>query len=220
MKPVFQALVALIVIAALAALGLSFTMDSIIESNIESTTGKMLDTSVEVNNVSVSILDGTGTIDGITIHNPKGYSDKPALELQQISLALDPYSILSDTVVVKRVEIEDPRVYYEQKVSGSNLDALSGNLGGGSSSSVNMVIDYLLVQDGSVTLSTEIGGNKSVQASFDRFELEGIGRQGSNTMDQTMRQVLEPILRKAAQEAVKGGLLNKAKEELKNIIDG
>lgn len=220
MKPVFQALVALIVIAALAALGLSFTMDSIIESNIESTTGKMLDTSVEVNNVSVSILDGTGTIDGITIHNPKGYSDKPALELQQISLALDPYSILSDTVVVKRVEIEDPRVYYEQKVSGSNLDALSGNLGGGSSSSVNMVIDYLLVQDGSVTLSTEIGGNKSVQASFDRFELEGIGRQGSNTMDQTMRQVLEPILRKAAQEAVKGGLLNKAKEELKDIIDG
>lgn len=220
MKPVFQALVALIVIAALAALGLSFTMDSIIESNIESTTGKMLDTSVEVNNVSVSILDGTGTIDGITIHNPEGYSDKPALELQQISLALDPYSILSDTVVVKRVEIEDPRVYYEQKVSGSNLDALSGNLGGGSSSSVNMVIDYLLVQDGSVTLSTEIGGNKSVQASFDRFELEGIGRQGSNTMDQTMRQVLEPILRKAAQEAVKGGLLNKAKEELKDIIDG
>ena len=220
MKPVFQALVAIIVVAALAALGLSFTMDSIIESNIESTTGKMLDTSVEVNNVSVSILDGTGTIDGITIHNPEGFSDKPALELQQISLALDPYSILSDTVVVKRVEIEDPQVYYEQKVSGSNLDALSGNLGGGSSSSVNMVIDYLLVQDGSVTLSTEIGGNKSVQASFDRFELEGIGRQGSNTMDQTMRQVLEPILRKAAQEAVKGGLLNKAKEELKDIIDG
>ena len=212
MKPVFQALVALIVIAALAALGLSFTMDSIIESNIESTTGTMLDTSVEVNNVSVSILDGTGTIDGITIHNPDGFSDKPALELQQISLALDPYSILSDTVVVKRVEIEDPQVYYEQKVSGSNLDALSGNLGGGSSSSVNMVIDYLMVQDGSVTLSTEIGGNKSVQASFDRFELEGIGRQGSNTMDQTMRQVLEPILRKAAQEAVKGGLLNKAKD--------
>jgi len=220
MKPVFQALVALIVIAALAALGLSFTMDSIIESNIESTTGKMLDTSVEVNNVSVSILDGTGTIDGITIHNPEGFSDKPALELQQISLTLDPYSILSDTVVVKRVEIEDPQVYYEQKVSGSNLDALSGNLGGGSTSSVNMVIDYLLVQDGSVTLSTEIGGKKSVQASFDRFELEGIGRQGSNTMDETMRQVLEPILRKAAQEAVKGGLLNKAKEELKDIIDG
>ena len=220
MKPVFQALVALIVIAALAALGLSFTMDSIIESNIESTTGKMLDTSVEVNNVSVSILDGTGTIDGITIHNPEGFSDKPALELQQISLTLDPYSILSDTVVVKRVEIEDPQVYYEQKVSGSNLDALSGNLGRGSTSSVNMVIDYLLVQDGSVTLSTEIGGKKSVQASFDRFELEGIGRQGSNTMDETMRQVLEPILRKAAQEAVKGGLLNKAKEELKDIIDG
>lgn len=220
MKPVFQALVAIIVIAALGALGLSFTMDSIIKSNIESTTSEMLDTSVEVNNVSVSILDGTGTIDGITIRNPEGFSDKPALKLQQISLTLDPYSLLSDTVVVKQVEIQNPQVFYEQKMSGSNLDALSDNLGGGSSSSVNVVVDYLLVQDGRVTLSTEIGGEKSVEASFDRFELEGVGRQGSNTMDQTMRQVLEPILEKAAQEAVKQGLLNKAKKGLKDLLDG
>lgn len=220
MKPVFQVLVAIIIIAALGALGLSFTMDSIIESNIENTTSKMLDTSVEVDDVSVSILDGKGTIGGITIHNPKGFSDKPALKLQQISLKIDPYSLLSDTVVVKRVEIQNPQVYYEQKVSGSNLNALLNNLDGGSSSSVNMVIDYLLVQDGRVTLSTEIGGKKSVQATFNRIELEDIGRQGSNTMDQVMRQVLEPILRKAAREAVKEGLLNKAKEELKDLLDG
>ncbi len=220
MKPVFQALVALIVIAALGALALSFTMDSMIESNIESTTSEMLDTSVEVNNVSVSILDGTGTIDGITIHNPEGFSDKPAVKLQKISLKVDPYSFLSDTVIVKRVEIQEPQVFYEQKVSGSNLDALSSNLSGGSSSSVNVVVDYLLVQDGSVTLSTEIGGEKSVQATFGRIELEGIGCQGSNTMDQAMRQVLEPILRKAAREAVKQGLLEKAKEEVEDLLDG
>ncbi|MDZ7682906.1 MAG: hypothetical protein U5J63_14625 [Fodinibius sp.] len=221
MKPVFQALVALLVIGAIGALVLSFTLDSMIESNLESTTTKMLDTSVEVENVQVSILDGSGTIDGITIHNPEGFSDNPALSLKQISLKLDVYSLLSDTVVVKNVEVQQPQVYFEQKVSGSNLDALSSNLSGGSSSSVNMVINYLLVQDGSVTLSTEIGGEKSAaKATFDRIELEGVGRQGNNTMEQTLRQVLEPIFKKAARQAVQQGVLQKAKEGLQDLLDG
>jgi hypothetical protein len=220
MKPVFQALVALLAIGAIGALALSFTLDGMIESNLESTTSEMLDTSVEVENVQVSILDGTGTIDGITIHNPEGFSNNPALSLKQISMKLDVYSLLSDTVLVKTVEVQQPQVFFEQKASGSNLDALSGNLSGGSSSSMNMVIEYLLVQDGSVTLSTEIGGDKSVQATFDRIELEGVGRQGSSTIDQTLRQVLEPILEKAARQAVQQGVLQKAKEGLKDLMDG
>lgn len=220
MKPVFQALVALIVVAALGALGLSFSMDRMIRSELEQTTSQMLDTKVEVDGVSVSILDGTGAIDRITIHNPKQFSDHPALKLQRIGLKLDLYSLLSDTVVVKRVEIKDPEVFYEQKLSGSNLDALTAKLGRTTSSSVNLVVDNLLVQDGTVTLTTEIGGKKSVRATFDRFELQGIGRQGNNTMEQTLRQVLEPILKKAAREAVKQGLMEKAKEGLNKLLDG
>lgn len=72
MKPVFQVLVALIVIFAIGALVLSFSLDGIVKSNLEDTTSEMLDTAVEVNEVGISILDGSGTIDGFIIHNPQG----------------------------------------------------------------------------------------------------------------------------------------------------
>jgi hypothetical protein len=128
--------------------------------------------------------------------------------------------LLSDTVIVKNIEIQKPEIYFEQKMSGSNLDALKSNLGGGSPKSTCLVVDHLLVKRGQVTLSTDIGGEKSVKAEFDRIELSGIGRDGSNTMEQTMRQVLEPILEKAARQAIKQGLLEQAKGKLKELLDG
>lgn len=221
MKKLFQVLVALIGILAIGALVLSFSIDGIVKSSIRDTTSEMLDTSVDVDDVAISILDGTGTIKGITIHNPEGFSDNPAVKLQQIKLKVDLYSLLSDTVIVKRIEIKKPEIYFEQNNAQNNLKTLSDRLGGSSSTETNLIVDYLLVQDGLVRVDANIAGKEeSAKAKFDRIELEGIGRKGNNTMEQTMRQILEPILEKAAQEAVKEGLLDKAKEELKKLLDG
>ncbi len=220
MKPVFQVLFALIIIAALGALVLSFSLDGIVKSNIESTTSEMLDTSVDVNDVSLSILDGSGTIDGITIHNPEGFSDKPAVKLQQISMTIDLFSLLSDTVLVKEIRIQKPELYFEQRKSGNNLNALNEKLSEQPSSETNMIIDYLLVADGRVTLTADIGEEKTVEGEFSKIEIEGIGRQGNNTMEQAMQQILEPILQRALQEAVKQGLMDKAKDALQDLLDG
>lgn len=219
MKPVFQALVAIIVIFAIGALVVSFSIDGIVKSNLESTTSEMLDTSVEVNDVGISILDGSGTIDGFIIHNPQGFSDNPALKLQRISMEMNLRSLLSDTVVIKNVEIQKPEVFFEQKTSGSNLDALSEKLDDTSSSDINMVVEYFLMEEGLVTLSTDIGGEKSMSGKFDRFELTDIGRTGNNTMDQVLQQILEPVLKRAAREAVKQGLMDAAKEKLEDLLE-
>lgn len=221
MKPVFQVLFALIVATAIGALALSFSIDGIVKSNIESTTSEMLDTSVDVDNVAISILDGSGTIDGFTIHNPEGFTDKPAVKLQQIKMQLDLYSLLSDTVVVKEIHIQKPELFFEQKGVSNNLNALTDKLGGDTSSEVNLVVDRLLVENGSVTLTADIGKEeKTLVAEFSQIEIEGIGRDGNNTMEQAMQQMLEPILQKAVQQAIKEGLLDAAKEKLKDLING
>lgn len=221
MKPVFQVLFGLIVIAAIGALILSSSIDGMVKSNLESTTSEMLDTAVDVDNVSISILDGSGTIDGFTIHNPEGFSDKPAVKLQKIKLKVDLYSLLSDTVVVKEVHIQKPELFFEQKVSGNNLNALTDKLGNGTSSQTNLVVDHLLVENGRVTLTADIGKeDKTLEAEFSKIEVDGIGRRGNNTMEQAMQQILEPILQKAVEEAIREGLMDVAKEKLKDLIDG
>lgn len=220
MKKLFQVLVAVIGILAVSALILSFSIDGIVKSSIETTTTEMLDTSVSVDEVGISILDGSGTIKGITIQNPESFSDNPAVRLQEISLAIDLSTLLSDVVVVKEIRIQKPELYFEQKASGNNLKTLNDRMSASSSGSSSVIIDYLLVENGQLMLSTDIGEGKSAKTEFSRIEIEGIGRSGNNTMEQTMQQVLEPILREAAKEAVKRGLMEQAKDKLEDLLEG
>ncbi|WP_138431071.1 hypothetical protein [Fodinibius saliphilus] len=220
MKPVFQVLFGLIITATIGAVILSLSVDSMVKSNIESTTSEMLDTSVEVEDVTISILNGKGSIKGITIHNPEGFSENPAVKLQQITLEIDPYSLFSETVRVKEIRIENPELYFEQKVIGSNLNALSDELGGDSSSDTNVIVDHLLIEDGRLTLTTDIGEEKSVQGAFSKIEIEGIGKEGNDTMEQVVEQILKPILEEATKEAIKQGLMDEAKDTVKELLDG
>ena len=220
LKPVFQVLFGIIVIGSIAALILSLSIDSMVQSGLQSTTAEVLNTSVDVEEVSISLLNGSGTIKGFTIHNPESFSDKPAARLQQISIKIKVSSLLSDTVIVEKIRVQKPELFYEQKATGNNFDALTGNMGASSSSGTNLIVDYLLVENGQVTLTADIGTQKSVIAEFSEIEMEGIGRSGNNTMEQTIQQILKPVLEKALQEAAAEGLMDKAKNALEDIIGG
>ena len=220
LKPVFQVLFGIIVIGTLGALVVSFSIDGMVKSELEDTTSRMMNTSVEVDDVSISLLDGSGTISGITIHNPEGFSDRPAVQLQQIYIKLKVTSLLADTVIANKVEVQSPELYFEQKASGNNFDALTSNMEGTSSSDTNLIVGYLLVENGTVTLTADIGKEESVKAEFSAIEIEGIGRRGNNAMEQTLQQILEPVLEKALQEAIKQGLMDKAQDALEKMLDG
>ena len=221
LKPVFQVLFAIIVVSAITGLILSLSIDSMVQSSLESTTAEVLNTSVDVEDVSISLLNGVGTITGFTIHNPEGFSEKPAAKMKEISIKMKVSSLLSDTVIVDEVRIQKPELYYEQKATGNNFDALTGSMGGSSSSSdTNLIVDYLLVENGQVTLTADIGSKNSVMAEFSKIELEGIGRSGNNAMEQTIQQILKPVLDKAVQEAATQGLMDKAKNALKDMLEG
>lgn len=220
LKPVFQALFAIIVIGAIGALILSLSIDSMVRSSLESTTAEVLNTSVDVEDVSISLLNGSGTISGFTIHNPEGFSDKSAAKLQEISIKMKVSSLLSDTVIVEEIRVQKPVLYYEQKAKGNNFDALTENMGGSSSSDTNLIVDYLLVENGQVTLTADIGSEKSVMAEFSKIEMEGIGRSGNNAIEQTIQQILKPVLEKALREAANQGLKDKAKDALQDMLDG
>lgn len=219
LKPVFQFLFGAIVIGAVLALIFSFSIDKMVESSLESTTSKALNTSVDVHEVSLSLLDGSGTINGITIHNPEGFSENPALKFQQISIKVKITSLFSDTVIVDRVQVKTPELYFEQQVEGNNFDALTNNMSNASSSEGSLIVDFLLIKKGQITLATDIGGEKSVVAEFSSIELENIGRSGNNAMEQTIQQILTPVLEKALKEAATQGLMDKAKEAMQDLLE-
>ena len=221
MKKLLSILGVILAVLIIGMIILTFTIDGIVKSNIEDRGSSMLNTPVEVDDVSISVFGGSGTIDGITIHNPDEFSDSSAVQLQQISMKIDLSTLLSDTIVVDSLIIQEPRLYFEQTAAGNNLNALTENIDMSSSGETSMIIDYLLVEQGSVRAYTDVGGEqRSAQAEFEQFVLTGIGRNESNTIKQTLRQILEPIIERAAQEAVKEGLLEQAKDKLQDFLDG
>lgn len=221
MKKLLSIVGVLIGILLIGLIVLTYTIDGIVKSNIEDTGSSMLNTTVEVDDVNISLFDGEGTIDGITIHNPEEFSDSSAMQLQQIQMKVDVLSLLSDTIVVDSLIIQEPEIFFEQTTAGNNLNALTQNIDMESESETNVVIDYLRVNQGLVKARTAIGEEeRSAQAEFEQFELTGMGRVDSNTMKQTLRQILEPIIERAAQEALKEGLLEQAKDRLQNLLDG
>lgn len=202
---------------------LTFSLDGIVKSSIQENGASLLKTEVDVENVSISIFDGKGSIEGLIIQNPEGFTDQPAIQFQNISIEVDLSTLLSDTVIVRNVIVEQPEIYVEQTTDGNNLKTLQNHLNASSSEGSyegHLVVDHLLINRGSVKLSSKIGEERTAQAEIDRFELTGVGREGNNSVDQTVRQILEPVLERALREALKEGVLDAVENKLRDLLDG
>ena len=170
--------------------------------------------------MDISLFNGSGTIDGFTVKNPEKFSDEAAIQIQEMSVQVDLNSLFSSTILVKNVRIINPQLYFEQRGFGANLKTLNDNmeLSSGESSDKKMIIEHLLIEDGQVKVSTQIDSKRTAEAHISEFELEGIGRDGSNTMRQTVKQVMRPLLEKAIAEAIKDGAVEQLENKVKNFL--
>lgn len=204
-----------LVIAAFIAVTLS--VDGLVKSGIEENGTALFQTEVSVSDVEISLFDGSGTIHGFVVHNPDKFTDEPAITIQEVSLKVNLRSLFSNKIVIANMQVISPQLYFEQKGFGANLKTLNDNMGlaSNSSSDKNLVIEHLLVEYGQVKVSTEIDRKRTAKASIPKFELDGIGGAGSNTVKQSIREIMTPLLERAITEAIKNGV----KEQLKNKVN-
>jgi len=100
---------------------LSFSIDGIVKGAIESTGSKVLGTQVTVQNVALSLFNGSGTIKGLVVANPTGFKEPYLFKLGTVNVAMSIPSLLSDTIVVKNVSISHPNIMFETNANTSNM---------------------------------------------------------------------------------------------------
>lgn len=212
---------AFVIVLMGAFIVLTFTIDGIVKSNIEETGSELFQTEVDVGNVNISLFDGSGSIYGLSVANPEDFSDEPAIEMQEIRIKVDLMSLLSDTIMVEDVNITGAELFFEQRGFGINLRKLNQNMDlTADEDDQAMVIDHLLVDGATVRVSSTIDRERTAEATLESFELNGIGRQGSNTMKQSMQQIMEPLIERAIQEAVSRGLLEQLENKIQDLLGG
>jgi len=230
MRKVLIAVGALAVVIIGAVFFLASNIDSLIKTAIEQIGSKVAGVPVTVSKVSISLKEGTGSIQGLTVANPKGFNTPTAISLGAISLALDPSSVTKSPILVKDISISAPKVSYELSGQGSNIDAIkknvdafvAGNAGGDgkadaakkdSGSATSLIIDKLTVTGGEVTLATPVPG-AAATAKLGDITMKDIGKsKGGASPAEVATQLLNALSDSAVKSASGLGAVGDAAKE-------
>ena len=78
--------------------------------------------------MSLSLLGGELKIVELTVANPEGFSDRRLMQSGRFELHLRPASVFTDTIELRRFELDGLEINIEQRLAGSNVGKVIDNL--------------------------------------------------------------------------------------------
>ncbi|HWA86672.1 MAG TPA: hypothetical protein VG710_10645 [Opitutus sp.] len=232
------ALVALLLVAYLC---LAFFLGSIVKAGVNAIGPKITGTKMELAGAQISPLDGHGTLSGLAIGNPQGWSNANAFYLGKVHVEMKPFSVFGDHIVVDEIEIDQPEILYETKVVSSNIGDLLKNIETATSSSnaeartktgqpLKFEVKHFVMKNGKVTVGV---GVAALPLPLPPIELNNLGtNEGGITSSQlafaVMRSVTTSVISATTQAAGKiggtmgaaaGDAAKKAGESLKKLFE-
>jgi len=234
------------IVVALGVAGviaLTLFLGSIVTAGVNNFAPKLTQTKVTLTGASISPLTGSGTLRGLVVGNPRGWSDADLCALGNVHIEVAPFSILGDHIVVNDVTIDAPEFNYETKVVTSNVADLLKNIAqvtGGKDSPqattksgkpIKFEVKHFRLQNGWVRLGV---GPAALKLPMPPIELTDLGtKEGGITPDQlvfaVMKSVTGSVVSATTQAAGKiGGTagaaaaegVKKAGEALKGLFGG
>ncbi len=216
MKVVGWLFVVIILVVLGAGAYLFLYSGDLVKQGIEEFGPQYLGTDVGVSSVDLDLAGGAGSIKGLEVGNPQGFSGPYAMRLGEIGLALDIEQTTSELVVIKEmrivgaslVAIAEGRNTNLQKIM-ENVEAAAGTSEAGPAdaggSEMKFIVDRFLFTDADVSLKSDILGESSL--SIPPIELSGVGRKTNGaTAAELAQQLMKPITEAVSRAAVSEGL--------------
>ena len=196
----------LLVVALIAFFALEFFLGHVVTAGVNNFAPKLTQTKVVLDRSVVSPLSGHGTLHGLVVGNPKGWSDGNLCSLGKIHIDVAPFSILGDHIIVNEIVIEAPEFNYETKLIASNVNDLLKNIeaamGGGkdaaptatskSGQPIKFEVKKFRLQSGKVRLG--VAGAAGLTLPMPDIELNDLGtKEGGITPDQLVFAVMKSV---------------------------
>lgn len=181
-------------------LGLTFFLGSIVKAGVNSFGPKLTQTKVELASATISPLTGSGTLTGLAVGNPKGWSANDAFRLGKVHVSVVPFSIFGDHIVINEITIDGPEFLYETKIVASNIKDLLKNIEQFTGSTaetksgqpIKFVVKKFRLTNGVARLGT---GVAAVPVPLPPISLDDLGvREGGITADQLAGAVMKNVL--------------------------
>ena len=210
----------LLVLAIVAYVIMQFFLGSIVKAGVNKFGPQITQTKVELKGANVSPLSGAGSLDGLSVGNPAGWTSGNAFYLGSVHVDLKPFSVFGDHIVINEVVIDRPEFTYETKIVSSNISDLMKNIeqsmgsenGGNQPKAKNgkplkLEVKHFVLRNGKVTVGV---GAAAITMPMPPVELTNVGTaEGGVTPAQlsfaVMRSVTESVVTASTQALSKMG---------------
>jgi hypothetical protein len=226
-----------LVLVALGA-GVLYTMsnlDRLVANAIEKHGSDVTQTRVGVEGVKISVREGRGDIQGLTIASPEGFDAGDAFSLGHITLDIDLGSLRKTPVVIDEILVQTPKVVAVFAADGtSNIDELrkrvqshvpsgGGTSGNSKSNEAKLRIRKLSFEGGTIELDASALGLEERSLDLGAIHMTDIGGADGATADQIATIILSRLAkdtaRDIAESAVKHQIEDRLGDEAKGLLD-
>jgi len=215
-------LVAIILVVGGGIFYLGSNLDSIVAQVIQDQGSAATGTAVRVEGVSIKLQDASASISGLSVANPAGFSDNPAIEFGSFSINLDSSTLTSDPIIIESITVNSLKLRVEQDGSNNNLrtimDALPSSSADDSSQAGSdapkIIIKRFELNDASADVSIpQLGENRTVDIA--NIALTNIGQETNGaTAAQLAQQILMPVMNAALSSAAVDGVKGKVEDKI------
>src|SRR5277367_6760912 len=122
--------IGLVVLIVIAAIVVALFLDNIVKAGVETVGPKITGVSVKLDEIHIGLLTGSAKVKGLVVGNPDGYKTPDAISIGLAEVGVNPFSVLSDKIVVRSVHVESPEITFEGGLSGNNLSKIMDNVNG------------------------------------------------------------------------------------------
>lgn len=226
----------LAVLAIVAALvWVSRSLDGIVKNAVENVGSELLDTRVSLSSVSIDLREGRGTLRGLHIRNPDGFSSEDALSADEVVLRIQLGSLTGGPIVLDEVSVRSPEVLAEANARGLNLDVLRRNVEQSGTSEASdaatrgdgepprIRIRRFAVDEGKARSDTTALGGRLEEIDVPGVSLRDVGGQRGATPGELGKQILDAwlsrIARAAAAHQARRAIGDAVGEAVKGLFD-
>lgn len=225
---VIGVIVLLIIIALLAVF---FSLDSIVKAGVERVGPMITKVDVKLGSAQISPFGGSARLTKFVLGNPEGYKSTNAMQVGDIKVGAQMGSLMSQTIVINEMNIQDAEITLEGGLTDNNLTKIMNNVNSSSAEAGNqpkpknappqagesksskkfIVKDF--VMDGAkihVDVKIPVVGNKTMTLPMPALHLQDIGvKENGVTAEQLTKAIMEPLLanviQASTQEIAKAG---------------
>jgi hypothetical protein len=223
MKRIWIAAALLVAVTIGAALWLLHgSLDRIVAREIERAGTAAAGVPVRVGAVSLDLARGRGTVRGLRVANPEGFSHEAAIEAEVVEVALDVRSLAGPgPVVLDEVRVAAPLVRFElDELGAANLDVIRRNLRDApreaGAEPFRLRIRSLALEEGTLLSDTRDVSGDERRVRLPALEMDDPGGR-SATPAQVGQEVLLAVVQQAAFTAARSGLQRYLESEIEEL---